>query len=350
MIATRGVSVAELDKRASEADSPFAVITADCSSPHEIDDAVSVEVLPSAQELYRVSVFAVDTSGLYKNETLVKDVLRKTESVYMNPGSSVEDYQPMLPEGLIRKLHFSKGKKPKSALAVSFMVGEGHPPSDVDLSFGHVEVTSNMHYRRFGEKCRYSPSFAPYGRASAYILQHLSNAGNVEQNYSEIMHVPTNEGFRRGANINQSFMVAACYLVAREWARSGHLGMYRVHDPVNSSMNEVLSPRLAYFSESPGRHLGLGLDTYTRVTSPLRRAEDFVMHGLIRAIKEGEALTGRDRRIVASAVQRLNQRIAYHSFMGAPRMRDEDLWTISEEEAQQESSLLAALRPGEAVA
>lgn len=337
MLAARGPSFIEIDNKASEQNSPFGVITVDCSNPHEFDDAISVEPLPSAQEAYRVSVFAVDTSAHYTNDHILRSVLQKTESIYMNSGTRSEEYQPMLPEGIIKKLHFDKSKRPKSALTVSFVVGQDCPPCDVQIGFGHVDVRKNMNYKRFGEKCRYSPRFEKYGRASAYILSHLGKDAEAEDHYDRTIHVPNSESFRRGANINQSFMVAAGHVVAKTLEEEGQLCVYRVHDPVHSNMTNILSPRLAYFSAHPGRHVGLGLNVYTRVTSPLRRAEDFVMNGLLRVRHEQKAITGRDEKVVASTIQRLNQRIASEAFMGLPRMRSEDLWTISEEEAQDEA-------------
>jgi exoribonuclease-2 len=41
---------------------------------------------------------------------------------------------------------------------------------------------------------------------------------------------------------------------------------------------------------SPARHAGLGLDTYTRVTSPLRRYSDLLVHQQLRAFIKGEPL------------------------------------------------------------
>ncbi|MDR1100148.1 MAG: RNB domain-containing ribonuclease, partial [Treponema sp.] len=47
-------------------------------------------------------------------------------------------------------------------------------------------------------------------------------------------------------------------------------------------------------SVRPGRHWGLGLDTYTQVTSPLRRYTDLLAHLQIRALLRGEAPLGED--------------------------------------------------------
>ena len=52
-------------------------------------------------------------------------------------------------------------------------------------------------------------------------------------------------------------------------------------------MRRCMRPRI--LSTKPGRHQGLGLDTYTQVTSPLRRYTDLLAHLQIRAFLRGDA-------------------------------------------------------------
>jgi exoribonuclease-2 len=54
-------------------------------------------------------------------------------------------------------------------------------------------------------------------------------------------------------------------------------------------IRRCLRPRI--LSTKPGRHEGLGLDTYTQVTSPLRRYTDLLAHIQIRAFLRGGAVT-----------------------------------------------------------
>jgi exoribonuclease-2 len=51
-------------------------------------------------------------------------------------------------------------------------------------------------------------------------------------------------------------------------------------------LRRCMRPRI--LSTKPGRHQGLGLDTYTQVTSPLRRYTDLLAHMQIRAFLRGE--------------------------------------------------------------
>jgi exoribonuclease-2 len=47
-------------------------------------------------------------------------------------------------------------------------------------------------------------------------------------------------------------------------------------------------------SLSPGRHTGLGMDIYSRVTSPLRRYSDLLVHQQLRAFSLGESTLDAD--------------------------------------------------------
>jgi exoribonuclease-2 len=57
-------------------------------------------------------------------------------------------------------------------------------------------------------------------------------------------------------------------------------------------LRRCMRPRL--LSLKPGRHGGLGLDTYTQVTSPLRRYTDLLAHIQIRAFLRGSEILSPD--------------------------------------------------------
>ena len=321
-----GPNIVLLDALASEHDQPVGIITADCSDPHEIDDGLAVEALPAEKELYRVSAFAVDTSPLYTDEDVVRQVIRQTESRYENIGTSMEGYDPMLAQHLIRRRHFAAGQV-RDALVISYLIGRDQPPTDATLTFGKVEVLENLRYDDFGQRCSKQEQYLAFGRTAALILHHLAD-GRVpdpDQAHHRIMQADEHTTFKRGSDINQIHMVGANHAAA--WINAdSELGIYRVHDPTDGRFAEIMSPKLARFSATPGPHNALGLDRYMRVTSPLRRAEDFIMHGLFRARFEGRKFTGRDRKLVAAAIQKLNQHIASAAFHGTLTLRDEDFW------------------------
>ena len=316
--------IVELDPYASGSEGPYGIVTADCSSPREIDDGVCVQPLPSSSEAYRVVVCVADTSGLYTNGEVRSKVVAHPRAEYGQDASGDPTYRPMINPALIGRHEFKRqtGGNIRKALAVSFIVGQSHPPDQTEVSFGHVEVQRNYHYKGFGNRCRYSEKYEPYGRASAFIIHHLGYAGgnrnsgnqrpwsNADDVYQHLIHVPPHMAWERGSAINESFMIAANHLVGKMLAEEeDRVAIYRVHDPLDPSAQDFLPPALARYSSKPGPHFGLSLTPYCRVTSPLRRGEDFVMSHLLRERSAGRPVTSADRRVVATTIQRLNQLI-----------------------------------------
>jgi exoribonuclease II len=336
MIAPRGPNIVELDMRASAPELPYGIVTADCSDPKEIDDGVFVEPLPAAQETYRVGVCVADTSKLYDDREVFNQAMTRTEAKYFQlPGKEV-GYEPMIDPELIRDLEFSQGNV-RSALIIRFLVGANQPPSDVEVMFGKVEVARNHDYKEFGYRCRNQEEYEKYGRASAFILRHLrytsggdnepmvDTSADVDSVHKQLVNMPAHQAWLRGSRLNEAFMVGANHLVGRLLAEEGRPAIYRVHDPEDERYLEFIPPTIATYSRNPGKHVGLNLDSYCRVTSPLRRLEDFYMSDQLRKRHKGEPVTRRDEREAAAVVQTLNRRVAYEVSQGPLRLTDQDV-------------------------
>lgn len=108
-------------------------------------------------------------------------------------------YDPMIDPELIKNLEFSQGNV-RSALIVRFIVGAKHPPSEVEVLFGNVEVTRNHDYKEFGYRCRNQEEYEKFGRASAFILRHLRCLLKDGRRFIESM-IPTTSG------ISKSFLL-----------------------------------------------------------------------------------------------------------------------------------------------
>lgn len=331
MIEVRGgPSYFDLDTLASDPYKPLEVITADCSGAHEFDDAINVKAFPTKQERYKVTVCSVDTSHLFHDERVLRQVINRTESKYHDPNTGNEIYEPMLDRSTTQQLHFAAGAVRK-AMMVSFITGEDLPPQDIQIDFGRVRIMRNYRYNTFGDKCRYSETFEPFGRAAAHIINHLElnpKSFNEEETYKDLIHVPRTEAWKRGSSINQAFMIAAGHLVAKVVSSEDRLALYRTHDLRDKSLEKVLPPQYAHYDTEPRPHNGLNLDVFSRVTSPLRRSEDFVMLGLLKLRHREREPNHRDQVRVNQALQRLNAREVAEQFYGI-RQRDEEVQTLT---------------------
>jgi exoribonuclease-2 len=104
------------------------------------------------------------------------------------------------------------------------------------------------------------------------------------------------------AGMIAEFMIWANHAAA-EWCRRNSVPcLYRIQemDEVTLEFGESFDP-VAFFaalksfrktvvSANAGRHSSLGLDSYTQITSPLRRYADLLLHRQIKATLKGEAL------------------------------------------------------------
>jgi len=104
------------------------------------------------------------------------------------------------------------------------------------------------------------------------------------------------------AEYRSNFVVKECMIAAGEgagnWAASKGLAFPYISQEVelqgkvppglsgSIQLRRCMRPRI--LSAKPGRHQGLGLDTYTQVTSPLRRYTDLLAHIQIRAYLRGD--------------------------------------------------------------
>lgn len=326
MIATRGgPTFMELDERASADNRPHLLVTADCSNPRELDDGLIVEALPSSGEMYRVSVCVVDTSPLYREHGVLDEVMKRTEAKYYPLPNGEQGYEPMVSGEVIKDMDF-KLRSPgdtRAAMIVRFVVGKNQPPTDTEVVFGQVEVAANHDYHHFAALSSLGGKYERFGRAAILIKQHLAftaegdhygsgSEGAANAGSKRIVTDPVHQGFIRGSRLNEAFMVGTCLKVGQLLIpEQDRVGIYRVHDSADEAQQMFLPANVATYSWEPGPHEGLGVYGYCRVTSPLRRLEDFIMSHLLRQRYEGKPVTRDDEATVAMAVHRLNGRIQY---------------------------------------
>lgn len=291
------------------------IITADCSFPREIDDGLFVEKLNAKQDLYRVGVCVVDTAKVYPNEEIKKEAFSRTAADYYDLPGGERGYDPMIDPEVIKSLEFTEGSV-RDALIVTFLVGRKHAPHGVEAKFGKVEVTENLSYKDFAEYA-YNGGGSRYARTANLIKEHLGyvsygdHAGIKPAWRSDTDDDGTvslsEHAWKNGSKMNEAFMVATNHLIGKTLATEQRPAIYRVHDPEDEQYLELMSANMARFSRTPGVHSGLGLEPYCRVTSPLRRLDDFVMNNQLKKRFLGIRPAAQDARDVAFAIRRLNQ-------------------------------------------
>jgi exoribonuclease II len=309
------------------------VITADCSGPKEIDDGLYIELMDEDYELYRVGVCVADTSPFYNNTEVVKQAYDRTAAKYWDLPNGERGYDPMIDPEVIRDTELLAGTV-REAMIVNFLVGPKMPPTSVDISFGRVGVIKNKNYKEFSNFVLKGPG-EDFQAASSYIRKHLGyiaygdHAGNRPawregQSNPEVANVSA-QGWKHGSKLNESFMVAANHLVGQLLAEEGRPAIYRVHDPEDEQYLDLISANVALYSRTPGLHAGLNLDPYCRVTSPLRRLDDFVMNHQLKKRFLGKQSTLQDAKDVGFAVRRLNQEVIAAAPKEASRFSRRDI-------------------------
>ncbi len=310
------------------------IITADCSYPKEIDDGLFIKPLDEDHELYQVGVCIADTSKIYDNVEVTKQAFARTTARYWDLPDGERGYDPMIDPKLVQKIELKAGTV-RDAMVASFMVGVHEAPSDIEISFEPVKIDKNIDYRQLSN-FTYSEQGRKYLRASLLIRQHLGyiaygdHIGSRPQWRKDEAGQPaavnmSGRAWKRGSQINESFMVATNHLVGKLMDEENRPVIYRVHDPDDEQYLELLSASVARFSRKAGLHSGLGLDPYCRVTSPLRRLDDFVSIQQLRQRDRGLAPTAKDIQDVAFAVRRLNQELVASAPKEAARLSRRDI-------------------------
>jgi exoribonuclease II len=294
------------------------IITADCSFPKEIDDGIFVDQLDEQRELYRVGVCVADTSRLYANSDVVRQAYKKTAAKYWDLPGDERGYDPMIDPAFIREIEFTDGFR-RDALIVTFSIGPKDAPERLGVSFGQVDVVKNRNYKEFSTHATFGTG-KRFSRASECIRDHLGYVAYGDHTGFRPTWRPETDdeggdpdlegkGWKVGSKINESFMVAANHLVGLLARAESWPMIFRVHDPQDEQHLELVSSNVALYSRTPGRHEGLNLDPYCRVTSGLRRLDDFVNIFGLKQRALGRPVTTHDVEQVAFAVRRLNQEV-----------------------------------------
>jgi exoribonuclease-2 len=280
----------------------FAIDDAGSNDP---DDAISVQG-------NRLWVLIADVAALAPPDSALDVAARERGANLYLPEALI----PMFPHAVTQQLGLGLQQQ-TPVLSVSFEVGEDGRLAQIEIHPAIVEVTRLSYaeadeqlHSSFAEMLEVTGRFRRRRHESGAISLHLPEV-SVRITDGEIMIRPLERGGSRQ-------MVAEAMLAAGEavslFAIEHDIPIPFANQPppeeelqpqglaANFACRRKFKPsRMATQAE---RHSGLGLDSYTRVTSPLRRYPDLLTHQQIRSFLRRQPLLGHEEiteRIGASS-------------------------------------------------
>jgi len=285
----------------------LAAFAIDSPWSHDPDDAVSLETENGKQALY---VHVADpAASIAFDSPPEKEACGRGATLYVPEGSFrmlAEEALPLFALGLAQT---------SPALTFKMTLNNSGEIEDTEIFPSKVKV-SRLTYKEA------DTLMANPGGAEAAMLGELyamaernfnrrCAAGAINIELPEI-HLGLNQGqvsIEPIVPYRSALMVRECMLLAGEgaglWALQRNVPFPYIMQEVAEMPGEIfpgmagsyqlrrcMRPRL--LSVKPGRHGGLGLDTYTQVTSPLRRYTDLLSHIQIRRFLRGGAVLSAD--------------------------------------------------------
>lgn len=303
--------------------SPYLIYTADGSQPREIDDGIFVQRVDDMGELYSVGVCVADTSKKYSGEARVQ-AMSNVHAEYWDLPDGELGYDPMIDQCLIKNTELTEGNV-RNALIVKFMIGACVEPTDVNVVFGKVEVKQNLTYKKFSSLAQFDQNFNKFARVANLIRTHIgytqggdSSGRNKE---GERVRSVSQASWKHGARINEAYMVAANHFAGVIMRDEERAAIYRVHDVSDNRYAQFIESNCAVYQREPGVHEGLRLNPYCRVTSPLRRLEDFIMSHHFRLRYEGCEPSRSDIEVMSEAIRALNKRAIFESLSASASIK-----------------------------
>ncbi|OUC14204.1 MAG: RNB domain-containing ribonuclease [Alkalinema sp. CACIAM 70d] len=288
------------------------VYTIDDESTREIDDGLSVEYLPDGSE--RVWIHIADpTRWLLPGDPLDLEARRRSTTLY-------------LPTGMISMFPTELATGPMSlnagavccALSFGVLLDANGAVQDFNIHASHIKITYRLTYADVDEMLELGVTAEPeletlakwakqrqlWRQSQGAISINMPESTiKVENDGEEIIIQVLDDRFSR--QLVAEMMILAGEVAAR-YGQAHNLPLLFRNQPQPElpSDEELLQvpagparacalrrcmPR-SELSVTPSRHASLGLDTYTQVTSPIRRYSDLLAHFQIKAHLRGESL------------------------------------------------------------
>ena len=280
----------------------LAAFAIDSPWSNDPDDAVSIDAENAGTAPFSLYVHVADpASSIAFDSPAEKEARDRGATLY-------------LPEGAVRMLAeeaisvFALGLSEKSsALTFKLTISENGEVTDTEIFPSLVKV-KRITYEDADREIDGASADSAALRAlyeltkKIYSRRNLRGAVNIDL---PDVHITIADGKIKIEPINDyrsSFIVKECMIAAGEgagtWAASRGIAFPYISQEVelqgkvpggfsgSMQLRKCMRPRV--LSVKPGRHQGLGLDTYTQVTSPLRRYTDLLAHIQIRRVIGGK--------------------------------------------------------------
>lgn len=259
------------------------------------DDAISIE----GEHLW---VHVADVSALVRPDSHLDLSARERAANLYLPEKMVT----MLPEALTDQLGLGLQKKSPAMSFRFLLTDEG--VSDISIVNSWIKVTRTS-YNKVNEQMTESPFADIQKMTRRYQQQRLArNAAQIDLPEANIKVRDGEILINRLLRLDSRQMVTEAMLMAGEAAaRFAGANDFYIPYAVQPEPEEIRSPermsemyayrrlfRPSNAALTPGSHFGLGLELYTRATSPMRRYLDLVTHQQIRAFLQNKKLLTKD--------------------------------------------------------
>ncbi|KAM3096251.1 ribonuclease catalytic domain-containing protein [Phormidesmis sp. 146-35] len=288
------------------------VYTIDDESTREIDDGLSLEVLPDGQ--HRLWIHIADpTRWLMPGDDLDLEARRRITTIYLPTGMI-----PMFPSELATgPMSLNQGRV-SCALSFSVILDESGGVQDYSIHTSLIKATYRLTYDDVDEMlqwgvqaeseleaiAKWAKRREAWRQSQGAISIHMPESSIKVSSESDEITIQLLEDSRARQLVAEMMILAG--EVAARYGRDHSLPMpFRAQPqpelpsesellqlpagPVRSCAIRRCMPR-SELSITPARHASLGLDNYTQVTSPIRRYSDLLTHFQIKAHLRGADL------------------------------------------------------------
>ncbi|WP_017325969.1 ribonuclease catalytic domain-containing protein [Synechococcus sp. PCC 7336] len=292
--------------------------TIDDASTREIDDALSLEFLDGDRQRLWIHI-ADPTRWIAPGSILDLEARRRATSIYL-PDRTI----PMFPmEFAAGPMSLRQGEL-SCALSFGIVLDSEGGIAEVDICPSYIKVSYRLTYEDTDEMLQLGVEKELSAIAAAARLRYqwrcdrgAINIGLPEQNLKVENNIPTIDAIEDTPSRQLvSEMMVLAGAAAAQFAEEHSIPVpYRSQPtpelPSEDELNALGNGHVRSFATMrcmkkgemaivPARHAGLGLDSYTQVTSPIRRYSDAIAHFQIKA-----ALADRDSPFTTSELKDL---------------------------------------------